>query len=397
LTRAGHLRRRSAAVPRLIGLLALVAVAAGGCSPPRGIEAALLLGDIASGGDSALYRPFTPDPVRTGVRYRVAGRDHEGDLYRPAAPAGAALVLVPGVARAGKDDPRLVGFARSLSRAGFEVLVPDLPRLRSLQVSSRDIGDIADAVRHLADRRAPGRAVGLVAISYAAGPALLAAVSPEAGPKLRFVLAIGGYYDMDGLIAYITTGHFRVRAGDPWRRGVPNEYGKWVFLLTNADLVEDAGDRDRLYAVARRKFADRAADISDLVAAMGPEGRAVHALLVNRDPNRVPALISALPTAVRRELAALDPSRHDLARLSARLILIHGRDDTIIPYSESEKLLRAAPQGRAELFLADRLMHVDLGPMGPGDTVALWRAVLSLLAERDALEAAYGAPPAPSE
>ena len=45
-------------------------------------------------------------------------------------------------------------------------------------------------------------------------------------------------------------------------------------------------------------------------------------------------------------MAALDLSRADLSRLGARLILLHGRDDAIIPFTQSLALAAAAPAAR---------------------------------------------------
>jgi poly(3-hydroxybutyrate) depolymerase len=367
----------------------LAGLATTGCSPGRGIEAALVLGDVAAGDGASLYKHLKDEPLRVPVSYVVEGRSRRGDLYRPGDGASAAaLVLVPGVAPAGRDDRRLVAFARTLARAGFLVLVPDIGNLRRLKVSPEDAIDIADAVRHLATRVPPadGGSVGLVGISYAAGPALIAA-SGDAGRDLRFLLAVGGYYDMTALVTYLITGFYRSAPDAPWQRGHPNEYGKWLFLDNNAALVPDPRDRMLLSAMAARKRRDPAAGIGDLVAALGPEGRSVHALLDNRDPERVPALIAMMPETVRRRMAALDPSRRSLATLGPRLILIHGRDDPVIPWTESAMLAAAAPPGKAALFFADSLAHVDLGPSSPGDALELWRAVCRLLAERDAMPA----------
>ncbi|MEE8623188.1 MAG: alpha/beta hydrolase, partial [Alphaproteobacteria bacterium] len=82
------------------------------------------------------------------------------------------------------------------------------------------------------------------------------------------------------------------------------------------------------------------------------------------------------------DMAALDLKKQDFSKLAARLILVHGRDDAIIPYSESEALAAVAP--RADLYVVDSLAHVDLGLGGLVDTIVLWRAVYRLLAERDA-------------
>ncbi|MFQ5985638.1 MAG: alpha/beta fold hydrolase, partial [Alphaproteobacteria bacterium] len=213
-------------------------------------------------------------------------------------------------------------------------------------------------------------------------PALLAALDEDTRERVRFVLAIGGYYDIEAVVTFFTTGYFRERPDGPWRHRTPNAYGKWIFVRNNADRLTDHAERATLAAMAERKLENPKAEIGDLVAKLGPEGRAVHALLVNDDPQRAPALIAALPGAVRADMFALDLKNQDLSKLAARLILVHGRDDAIIPYSESKALAAVAPQ--AELYVVDSLAHVDLGLSGLIDTVILWGAVYRLLAERDA-------------
>ena len=360
--------------------LALVLPVAGGCSPSLGLEAARVLADLGAAGGPSALKESTPAPRREAVAYRIGARGYRGDYYRPGERALASLVLVPGAARAGKDDPRLVAFAKSLARARFAVLVPDMAGVRALRVSASDAGEIADAVTHLDSLGVGGGdGVGLVAISYAAGPALLAALDPAIAGRVRFVLAIGGYYDVTAVVTFFTTGYYRDRGGGPWRWRRPNEYGKWVFVGGNVARLRDATDRAVLDEMVRRKLDDLSADIGDLPPRLGPEGRAVYALLENREPDRVAALLAALPESIRGDIAALDLKTRDLSSLSARLILIHGRDDAIIPYGESVALAGAVPAGRVELYLVDSLAHADLGPGGIRDAITLWRAVYRLL------------------
>lgn len=366
----------------VVGLLILSLAA---CSPARLTEAARLLADVAAGPGPSALKETTPSPRRIPVRYAVDGRWHGADLYLPPEGYGARLVIVPGAAEAGKDDPRLVAFAESFARARFAVLVPDIGRLRALQVSAGDARDIADALRWLSAQEGgpDGAGVGLAAISYAVGPAVLAALDPAVAPHLRFLLGVGGYYDITAAIAFVTTGWYREPDGE-WRRREPNAYGKWLFVLGNAGRLRDPEDAGILREMAERRLADPAADLADLMVRLGPEGRAVMDLLANADPARVPALIAALPESIRAEIAALDLSRRDLsrlhARLHARLYLVHGRDDSIIPYTESVALAAAAPD--AELYLVDGLMHVDMAP-GLGDSLTLLAAAYALLLERD--------------
>ena len=364
-------------------LLALFALSA--CSPGRTIESWRVLEDIAAGAGPSTLKEVTPAPTRQAITYRVEGRAYAGDLYRPGEAAKAALVLVPGAARKGRDDPRLVAFATTLARARFTVLVPDIENLRALYVGPEDVRSIADALRHLAARgELPGApSLGLVAISYAVGPAILAALEPDLRDRVGFVLAIGGYYDIEAMVTFFTTGRFRETPEEAWRFMAPNAYGKWIFLRANARRVEGARDRWLLTAMARRKLDDLEAPLDDLAARLGPQGRSIHDLLANDDPDAVPALIAALPEAVRADMAALDLSRADLSRLGARLILLHGRDDAIIPFTESLALAAATPAARVSLHVVDNLAHVDLGPGDLADGLRLLTATYRMLALRD--------------
>jgi pimeloyl-ACP methyl ester carboxylesterase len=292
------------------------------------------------------------------------------------------MVLVPGVARQGTDDPRLVAFANTLARARFEVLVPDLGGLRDLKVGAQDIHAIADACLYLARLDDGRRPLGVTAISYAAGPAVAALFEPGVEEGVDFALAIGGYHDLEAVLTFFTTGYHREALG-PWRHRRPNAYGKWMFVRSNAGRLESRRDRVLLSAMAGRKLDDLSADVSDLAADLGQEGRAVWALLENRDPDRVPALIAALSPGVVEDIRRLDLKRRDLARLGVRFILVHGHDDPIIPVTESIGLAAALAPGRAELFILDSLDHVDPKPTGLADKIRLLRAIYTVLEIRD--------------
>mgnify|MGYP000559509044 CR=1 FL=1 len=361
-----------------LGLLVLAVVVA--ALPGRFYDAGALLYGIAAG------PPGAERVTRRVVTYAGTGGPRRADLYLPTAQtARAAVVLVPGVARKGRRDPRLVAFAERLALARFAVYVPEIANLRALRVSAGDAVPIADALQHAAaSEYAAGRA-GLMALSYAVGPAILAALRPDTRERAAFLVAIGGYYDAEAVVTFFTTGAYRAPDATDWARSEPNPYGKWVFLHSNAGRLADPGDRARLTEIARRKLADPNAAVTRLVDQLGPEGRSVYRLVTNDDPARVPDLLAELPDSVRSELASLDLSRHNLSALEARVYLVHGRDDAVIPYTESIALKRALPPGQVELYLVDQLMHVELGPLGLADGYRMFSLVARVLAERDRL------------
>lgn len=390
------LTRRSHAIA-LAGALLLAVALLTGCAIGRGFEAVKLLTDIAASQGAS-------EPDGNGVvRRAVAQGGLTGDLYLPARPgdgadeplaAGAALVLVPGLAEAGKDDARIVGLAGALARAHIAVLVPDIASLRELRAGPENVREIAAALAFLAGE---GRAlwrrpedpddmskapVGVAAVSYAVGPALLATLEPEVAGRTAFLIGIGGYHDITAALTFATTGWHRDATGN-WREGRPNIYGKWAFVLANVARVTDPRDRTSLEAMARRRLSDPAAPIDDLAAGLGPEGRAIHDFVTNTDPDRVPELMSALPQAIHADMMALDLAGRDLSQAPPHVLLVHGRDDPIIPASESMALHDALGPERAELILLESLAHADLGLQSLRDAYRLWRATRWLLVLRD--------------
>ena len=359
--------------------VAVLAVAAIG-HPVRWTEAALLMVDIA-GGAPTPWQDLTRAPTPTPARWRVEAREVEADVYTPAGQARAALVLAPGAAALGRDEPRLIAFARSIARAGFIVVVPDLPAVRRLALSRADADVLADALRALR-REQPGMKLGIAAISYGVGPAVIATLEPDLNGKVDFIVGIGGYHNSDEVIRFVTTGAYR-RIGDGrLHRRAPNSYGRWAFTLANAEQLPDAAQAELLRLAARRKLADPAAATSDLRARMGPDGRAVLDLMENDEPDKVAVLLAALPEPLRAGIDALNLALYDLRSLRARLILIHGRDDPMIPFTESEALAAAAPKGATSLYLVDRIGHVEFNAVNVANAWTMWSAVDRVLAER---------------
>ncbi len=367
-----------------------------GCSPLRGYESLLVLADVGAVHAPSRLKAVTPSPSRTPVAYIVDGRSRSGDLYLPGAGAPlAGIVLVPGAVPDGKDDARLVALATTLARARFAVLIPELPGFRELSIRPGDAREVADAYTYLTSRPdlAPGGRAGMVAISYALGPALLAALEPDIREQVRFIVGVGGYYDLARTIAYFTTGYFQHEGR--WYYLKPDDYGKMVFVKSSLPHLRERQDRKILDTMVQLKLDNIAADIAPLASGLGPEGRTVYELVTNADPARTPQLMQALPPSLRADFAALSLHDKDMRGLQARLLLVHGKNDNLIPFPESMALAQQVAPGQARLFIINRVLgHVDLRLSNVlsweffsrelPDAWRMWRAVNALLAEREA-------------
>lgn len=381
-----------------------------GCEPARHYEAARVLQDFAAGAADTGLKRATPAPLRQPVTYTVAGRAHRGDLYlpgpladctgeRPVAAAArcprAAIVAVPGAVPLGKDDPRLVAFATTLARAGFAVLTPEIAGYRQLRIRPGDAGEVADAFAWLVSREdlAPAGRAGMAAFSYSVGPALLAALRDDVRERVRFIVGVGGYHDLPRAMRFFTTGWFEHEGR--WQRITPDDTGRMVLAYSGLDYLADGADRAVFDRMVAQRMRDPHADLSPLAAQLGAGARSLYELALNDDPARFPALFARLPEAMRADIARLDLARHDLRPLRARLLLVHGRNDNLIPWPESLALAAAVPEGQARVFVIRRVLgHVDLSVSGVftrafwredlPDLWRLWRVADLLLAEREA-------------
>lgn len=374
--------KRFALPAAIVGAVLVLSLLVGGCNLRREYQAALVLSDIAAGTAPSRLKETTAAPRRVTVTFPSAGRSVAGDLYLAVAQPQAGILLMPGAAEKGKDDPRLTAFANSLARGGFAVLVPDFESFRALKVSSADIASTADAFAWLVAREdlSPGGRAGIFSFSYASGPAILASLDPRVAGRVRFIMAVGGYYDVKEVLTFFTTGYYGKEGRLAYME--PNTYGKWIFVLSNLERLPDPSDQALFHELALRKLDNPGAPGADLVARLTPRGKTLYDFVENRDPALAPQLLSRLPEAIRQDIETLDLARYDLTRSSSRFILIHGYDDDIIPYTQSVALSRHLPRGQAGLYLVYGLQHVDLKPRLV-DKFRLWRAISALLRERE--------------
>jgi len=326
-----------------------------------------------------------PDPVVEQVTFTAAGRTIVADVYRlPGDELHPGIVLNHGVAAGGRSDLRLVNFADALARCGYVALVPEFVNLKEFRVSPSDVDEVVGAYQYL--ELLPGvdpERVGFFGFSYAGGLALLAANDPAIADRVRFCFLLGGYYDLRSIATYATTGYYREN-GD-WVYMEPRHTGKWAFLKNMLEFVDAAGDRALLARIADAKLAGEERDVSAAVDSLGVEGARLYDLMTNADPDRAADIIESLNPRVLDFFDTLS-LRGNIDDVSAHLIIAHGRDDNLMPYTESILLAENAPSGASvELRILESIQHVDLelgwegGPAGWVATLAELGRVYSLM------------------
>ncbi|HEY8468710.1 MAG TPA: hypothetical protein VIL18_03660 [Longimicrobiales bacterium] len=342
------------------------------------------------------------------ITYRRGEEQLPATLYRPVhwrEPLPAWIVL-HGLAYRGRRHPSLERFARAVAASGALVLVPDIPEWRRLRVAPALTAETIHAAIHVLRARpdaAEGR-TGVLGFSFGATQALVAATDPALEGAVRGVAAWGGYCDLFNLFRFGIAGEYELDG--VVRYSEPDPYGRWIMganyvtrvpgfggygALAKAleELAREAGRRgvsawdpayDPLKARLRAGLPAPQREIFDLFAA--PAGRPVP------HPERARELAMELAAAALRADPLLDPAPF-LPRVPYRTLLAHGKEDRLVPYTETLRLARAIPAQRCvactitALFAHSGGAERGLGPHGRAREAArflgLLRRILKLI------------------
>lgn len=296
----------------------------------------------------------TPRPVIERVRYRTSSGEVEADLYRPGnrGPYPGVVVCL-GVVPFGVDHPQVPRLGQALARAGFAALMHWSPAMRDFRLEPSDAGDIAAAYAALLER--PDIDVersGLLGTCVGGAFALLAAARPEVRERVSFVLAYAAYGSMQTLARDIASASaVRDGAREAWD---VDQLTRHVFVSTvTATLAPEEAARLR-EACGERGPVPHLEGLSE-------EARAVLPLLCEAGADEAEAALRELPARLRNRLDAMSPLAHLDGLQAPLVVLLHDRDDPVIPVGGSRQL-SAALGGRDRARYTEFTVFKHLDP-----------------------------------
>jgi pimeloyl-ACP methyl ester carboxylesterase len=340
--------------------------------------------------------PVRRDPLRLEPE-RDGDRAFDAWLYRPArGRVRGAYLIAPGLHYAGPADPRMDRFCAVLAAAGIAVLAPFLPDYTALRIDARAERDLVRALAALLAHpaRPPGVLPGVFSISFGSLLALRLAAGP-AGPEIGRLVLFGPYLDWSDTIHFCLTGEIDGRvhgSRDPLNQAV-------VFMNLVGELPGAPADPAPLLAAWRRyveatwgrpemKVDGRHCQVARRIAAELPaELRPLYLVGCGAEPGALDLVRPALARASART-AFLDP-RPLLPQIACPVTLVHGIDDDVIPYVQSQRLAAALPrQAQARVLLTGLYGHT--GKSGVRGLPALARELVTMARILDAMVAGAG-------
>jgi len=300
----------------------------------------------------------------------------EAWAYTPKGEIRGAVLVVPGLHFRGPEDPRFDRFSRVLAATGYLVLAPFLPSYRQLLVAPQVVVDINAAFDALlAHPLLPkGTRPGVFSISFGSMPALR--LLAMRGDEIERGVIFGGFANFEETIHFALNGKAG-RVNDPLNAAVVLT-NVLPFLDAPAGVESDADRKllqDAWMAFCRATWG-RAEMRSSLVSLAGKTVPAhvkeaerlsldlpthLRAVFLRgcRAEEGVEAVALAAIARAEGSFDWIDPRSH-FSTVKAPVTLVHGVDDDVIPYEQSQALHAAlSPHCPAELFLTGLYSHTQ--------------------------------------
>lgn len=296
----------------------------------------------------------TPRPVVERVRYPTVYGNDEGDLYRPAgAGPHPGIVVCLGVVPFGVEHPQVPRLGEALARSGFAALLYWSPAMRDFRLVPEDVDGIASAYETLLARPDIDSArSGLLGTCVGGAFALMAAADPRIRNRVAFVTAYAPYASMWSMSkAVASASKDRNNRREPWAVD-PLTRKVYVHSLT-AFLGADESGRLRDICAERNAL--------PALPGLSAEGQAILPLLCALTPDEAEDALRHLPAELHELLTKMSPVNY-LPEIRAPLIvLLHDRDDPVIPAGESHRL-RDALAGRSGMHYTEFTVFKHLDP-----------------------------------
>ena len=283
---------------------------------------------------------FTRTPVREVVQYPVASGTAEAHVYRvPDGKPRAAVVLALGVAPLGFEDPDAVIVGDALARAGVVVMYHWSPSMgQRSRIEPDQIDNIVSAFEYLEEQPYVDHSrVAIGGFCVGASFALVAASHARIRDRVLVIFVFGPYFDAESLV--LESASREVVFEGQTTRWEPDELTIKVLANEYIQALEFPWEADLL---ARRYLEGELIPPEELEG-LSSEARGIMCLLDGVPLPEAQAIFAGLPDRFHQGIARISPARH-ISGIRGRLLVMHDRDDNIVPVAESRRLVQSVAE-----------------------------------------------------
>ena len=312
---------------------------------------------------------FIAEPLRHEVHFPSPGGTAVGQVYRiPDGKPRAAVLLSLGITDQGFADSNAINLGNALARANFVVMYQWSPAMGiSKKIDPAEPENLVSGFRFLEQQDyVDHERVGLGGFSVGASFALMAAADDRIRDRVNFINAIGPYFDAEQLLLQTAS---RTVVYD----GVRTEWEPeaLTLMVMGNELIEtldSPGDAEFLAGFVLNGMDAHPGELETLTL----QARTVAQFLQGVGPGEAAALYETLPSSFHAGLAGISPASY-VQDIRARLLVMHDRNDPLVPAAESRRLVEAS-RDRIRVRYTELLAFEHITPSAGGIRTVLGQA-----------------------
>lgn len=299
---------------------------------------------------------FANSPNFPGKKYRIKMYFPEG--YK--AEKTRAILLTHGMSAYGIDDVRILELAENLCLSGFLVVLPEFEEVKALRITFETVNSIHDICHIITSMKGLyfENKLGVFCISFTGGMGLAALSRADLQGKISSIVAIGAYSNFDVLNRHAINS-FEY-----------DNYASFVFFYNFLEKIIEISEE------LKKILFESALDNALYRKGANSVALKIKNQLNLRDRKIYDSICS--DSVYRKKLSeeicgrmgniiSLSSPIHYIENLVAPVSLIHGKNDRVIPESESVEIANV-------LKLKGKKYNLEItGLLSHGDKVSLWR------------------------
>jgi fermentation-respiration switch protein FrsA (DUF1100 family) len=192
----------------------------------------------------------------------------------------------------------------------------------------------------------------------------VAAADPRIRDQVKFVNAFGPYFDAEELLLQVAS-RSKLEKG----QRVPWDPDHLTLKVIANELIETLTENNDIELLTRLHL-NGGQPAPGEIQQLTPEAQVVNRLLQGTTVEGAKALYDSLPVEFRRDMRTISPSNY-VDVISARLLILHDRDDRLVPAAESRRLA-AAFEDRGDIRYTEVL---DFDHVRPASGGGVWQFI----------------------
>ncbi len=268
------------------------------------------------------------------------------------------FILFPGASPFAEEHPGMIGLATTIKNLGYNVFIPRIPPLKALNIGPKNIEWFAHAYDKIINRdNVDVENVAAVGISFGGSLLLKAMLEKKIqNNPPRSLLMYGSCFDFETGLHFLLTGE--IEHDGKIAHIPPNDWGMTVLFHNFIKNIDAGFDTTKIEEVLSARVADDLELVEKLKQNLNEHDHTLITDVLNGKINpEIEKISKEIIQSQKEILNELSPSTF-CHKISSKVFVMHGANDSMVPYSESIKLGKNLPNN--ELLISYLYEHKEI-------------------------------------